>query len=151
MRRTIVGVLVVSLALATFTVAEAGKKKQKPRKFKSAYTCPCGVQVLGIGPGFASGNQGGVTIPTLPSEKFISIKMTDDSGLPVYFSAAQNLEGDDNIYETDLGDGCGKTEEPLSIVEPGADIIAFIYSGTCDGGVAVATGGNAVAVLSATS
>lgn len=149
MKRTIVGVLLLSMAFGTLTVAEAGKRKQKPRKFKATYTCPCGVSVLGLNVGFASGNQGGVTIATLPTEKFISVKMADDSGLPVYFSVTQNLEGDDNLYETELGSACGKTEEPLSIVEPGAEIIAFIFSGTCDTGVAVATGGNAVAILSA--
>jgi hypothetical protein len=154
LKKLTVLVAVAAVAVSSFGVssADAAKKKKKPKQrvFKTTYTCPCGVQVLGIGQGFRLGSgEGGVQIVTSPKEKFITFQLTDDSGQPVYFSLTQNLEGEDNLYETDVGDGCGKTTEPLSIPQPGADIIAFIYSGTCDTGVGLATGGKAKAVLSA--
>jgi hypothetical protein len=155
MRKLTVLIAVAAVAISSFGVGPADaakkKKKPKPRVFQTTYTCPCGVQVLGTGPGFRLGSgEGGVQIATSPKEKFITFELTDDSGQPVFFSLTQNLEGDDNLYETDVGEGCGKTTEPLSIPQPGSDIVAFLYSGTCDTGVAVATGGKAKAVLSAT-
>jgi hypothetical protein len=154
MRKVSVLFALAAIAISSFGVSSADaarKKKPKPRVFKTTYTCPCGVQVLGIGQGFRLGSgEGGVQIITSPKEKFVSLKLKDDSGQPVYFNLTQNLEGEDNLYETDVGEGCGKTKEPLAIPQPGADMIAFIYSGTCNGGLGVATGGTATAVLSAT-
>jgi hypothetical protein len=107
--------------------------------------------VLGVGPGFRLGSgEGGIDLPHSSKEKFISLELKDDSGQPVYFSISQNLEGDDNIFETDVGDACGKTEEPLPIPQPGAPMTAFIFSGTCDTGLGVATGGAFTAIFSAT-
>lgn len=120
--------------------------KQKGRKMKGTYECPCGVQVAGAGYGFITGSGGGFVVPTLFSEKKISIKLVDSSGLPAYFAVAQDLDGD-SLAETYAGGACGKTSTPIEIPEPGRELSVFVYSGTCDVGVAVATGGSFAATL----
>lgn len=141
--------IAVALALGLMTgamvgPAEAGKKKKKApveRVVEGTYMCPCGVQAAGRGPGFILGSgEGGFSLPTLPTEKTFTVELKDDSGQPVFFSASQDTDGD-QISETDAAEGCGKTAEPVAIPEKGEELNFFLFSGTCDVGVAVATGG----------
>ncbi len=128
--------------------AEAGKKKKKKppapvvRVVEGTYSCPCGIQAAGRGPGFILGSgEGGFILPTLGGEKTFTVELTDDSGRPVFFSVGQDTDGD-QISETDVAEGCGKTAEPAAIPAEGGELNFFLYSGTCDTGVAVATGGS---------
>ena len=152
MKRSILVALVIGL-LAAMLVApmEAGaakKKKAKPRVYESTYTCPCGIQVGGVGPAWRLGSgEGGFEVPVLASEKTMSLELTDDSGTPVYFEIAQDVDGDGTIYEHAAGSGCGKTSEPVPLA-PGAPVIVFVQSGTCDVGAGMATGGTFKATLS---
>lgn len=155
MKRSILVALVIGL-LAAMLVApmEAGaakkKKAPKPRVYETTYTCPCGVQANGQGPAWRLGTgEGGVQIAVASNEKYLSLELTDDSGLPVFFSINQDVDGDGTLYEYENGQACGKTAEPVEL-QPGAAITVFIQSGTCDGGPGLATGGTLKATLSAT-
>ena len=149
MKRTLLIITVIGLLGALLVAPEAvAAKKKKPRVFEGTYTCPCGFQVAGQGPGWRLGSgEGGFQIPVMAGESTIGLEITDDSGLPVYFSITQDVDGDGTIYEHTVVEGCGKTKEPGTL-EKGAPITVFVYSGTCDTGVAVATGGTFKATLS---
>lgn len=152
MKKSMLVALVIGLIAAALVApdAMAAKKKPKPRVMEGTYMCPCGVSVNGIGQAFRLGTgEGGFEVGVLPSEKFMSLKVTDDSGFPVYFQIMQDVDGDGTLYEYDAGAGCGKTTEPATL-EPGAPITVFVSSGSCGGGPAVATGGTFKATLSAT-
>jgi hypothetical protein len=148
----LVGVIIgmIAVALVAPDAGAAKKKKPKPRTFEGTYSCPCGVQVNGIGPAFRLGSgEGGFEVGALPGEKFMSLELTDDSGTPVYFEIAQDVDGDGTLYEHATGAACGKTEEPVPLA-PNAPIIVFVQSGQCDTGAGLATGGTFKAILSAT-
>ena len=148
MKRTLLVLLVLGLVGSLLIApAASAKKKPKTRTYEGTYTCPCGFQVAGQGPGWRLGSgEGGFQIAVAPGEKKISLEITDDSGLPVYFSITQDVDGDGTLYEHTVVEGCGKTTDP-GVLEPGAPITVFVYSGQCDTGVAVATGGTFKATL----
>lgn len=152
MKRSILVALVIGLIAGAMVApdAMAAKKKSKPRVMEGTYACPCGVQVKGVGPAFRLGTgEGGFEVGVLPGEKFISLELTDDSGLPVFFQISQDVDGDGTLYEHGVGTACGKTSEALPL-EPGAPIVVFVQSGECDSGPGLATGGSFKATLSAT-
>ena len=151
-RSVMVAILIGLLAAMVVAPVEAGaakkKKAPKPRVYESTYTCPCGVQVLGNGPAWRLGSgEGGFEVPVLANEKSMSLELTDDSGTPVYFEIAQDVDGDGTLYEHAAGAGCGKTSEPVPL-EAGAPVVVFVQSGTCDTGGGIATGGTFKATLS---
>ena len=154
MKKAILVGIVIGLLGAMLVAPEAGaakkKKAPKPRVYEGVYTCPCGVQAGGVGPAFRLGSgEGGFQVSVAQGEKFISLELTDDSGLPVFFSINQDLDGDGTLYEHENGTACGATEEPVAL-EPNASITVFIQSGTCGTGPGLATGGSFKAILSAT-
>lgn len=151
MKRSIVVALVLGLLAAMLVAPEAGaakKKGAKQRVFEGTYTCPCGVQAAGQGPAWRLGSgEGGFQVPVLSNEGHMSLELTDDSGLPVYFQITQDVDGDGTIYEHTNGEGCGATTEPV-VLEKGAPITVFVQSGTCDTGPGLANGGTFKATLS---
>lgn len=150
MRKALVIAVTVGMlgALLVASPTALAAKKKKGRVFEGTYTCPCGFQVAGQGPGWRLGSgEGGFQVPVMSGESTISLEITDDSGTPVYFSITQDVDGDGTIYEYTVVEGCGKTEEP-GVLEPGAPITVFVYSGTCGTGAGVATGGTFKATLS---
>lgn len=153
MKRTILVGIVIGLLAAMLVAPAAGaakKKAPKPRVYEGTYTCPCGVQAAGVGPAFRLGTgEGGFQVAVLAKERYISLELTDDSGLPVFFSINQDLDGDGTLYEYENGTACGATTEPVEL-EPSAAITVFIQSGTCDTGPGLATGGTFKATLSTT-
>lgn len=151
MKKSILVALVIGLIAGAMVApdAMAAKKKAKPRVLEGTYTCPCGFQVKGVGPAWRLGTgEGGFDVGVLPGEKFMSLELTDDSGLPVFFEIAQDVDGDGTIFEHANGSACGKTTEPVPL-EEGAPITVFVQSGECSGGPGVATGGTFKAILSA--
>jgi hypothetical protein len=154
MKRTILVGIVIGMLAAMLVAPEAGaakkKKAPKPRVYEGVYTCPCGAQAAGNGPAFRLGTgEGGFQVTVLTKERYISLELTDDSGLPVFFSINQDIDGDGTLYEHENGTACGATTEPVEL-EPGAAITVFVQSGTCDAGPGLATGGTFTATLSAT-
>ena len=115
MKRSIVVALVIGL-LAAMVVApvEAGaakKKAPKPRVYEAPYTCPCGIQANGTGPAWRLGTgEGGVQVAVGAKEKYRSVELTDDSGLPVYFSITQT--------STATGRSTNTRTEPAAVRHP---------------------------------
>ena len=149
MKRAISVVLALGLLAGAFALpAEAAKKKKKKvvrveRVVELPYQCPCGPSTPAGSQGFwlAGGTFGGGPGATGGEENFVSVEVTDQSGQPVFVSLGQDGDGD-GLSETDVGDACGATEEPLPVPAPGSEVSVFVYVGTCsDGTPSIATGG----------
>lgn len=148
-----VSALVLAAALMTLVLtypAEAedseGKRKgsRAGRTVEGTYRCPCDFQIgapngptVGINPG------GGDTfrVATRARERFVTLDLRDDSGNPVQFSISQ-------ASGVRVASGCGDLEKPARIPKPGRKLHFYIYSGTCNGGVANAEGGTYAVTLS---
>ncbi|MDQ3964561.1 MAG: hypothetical protein M3277_11730 [Actinomycetota bacterium] len=145
MKRIVITALVLGLVFGAVATAEAGKKK-KPKKTKRV------VETVYDAP--AIGSRGGVClaatnscgdIPTGPDEYFVTIEITDQTGLDVYATVGQDLDGD--TFTDTSTTICGKNEEPIPI-EPGIAITVFPWAvgrPSCPG---VATTGTVKATLS---
>ena len=150
MKKTIAVALALGLLVGALVApAEAGKKKKKKkpkrveRVFELPYQCPCGPSTPVASQGFwlAGGTFGGGPVATGDTDKFLSVEVADQSGQPVYVQFAQDADGD-SLSETDVGEVCGKTEEPMEVPEPGLEVSAFVHVGTCpDGTPSIATSG----------
>lgn len=134
MRKIITVALSAALVLGAFgaPAAEAGKKKKaKPRKASAVYDNPS------IGSSDIGGL--GIGIPqfgTAANENFMTVKITDETGLPVPASVSWDTDGD-GISDTGF-EVCGATEEPMPI-EGGMTINVFVWalpSTTCPVGTA---------------
>ena len=134
MRKIITVALSAALVVGAFGVpaAEAGKKKKsKPRVATAVYDNPSigSSDVGGLGIGIPS-------FGTAASENFMTVKITDSTGLPVPASVSWDTDGD-GISDTGF-EMCGETEEPMPI-EGGNTINVFVWalpSTTCPVGTA---------------
>lgn len=129
MKKSLISLLVIALvgsALATPALA-GKKKKKKPKK-------PVRVERVAEGtyaaPATAAGNCtqtdgiGCMTIPSGLEERYITAKVTDDSGQPVLISVQADLDGDSQS-DTTYGVFCGETVEPIE-VDPGVELIFWV-------------------------
>lgn len=134
MRKIITVVLSAALVLGAFgaPAAEAGKKKKaKPRKASATYDNPSigSSDLGGLGIGIPS-------FGTAANESLMTVKITDETGLPVPASVSWDTDGD-GISDTGF-EVCGETEEPMPI-EGGHTINVFLWvlpSSTCPVGTA---------------
>lgn len=149
MKRAIAVALSLGLLAGAFAMpAEAAKKKKKKpvrveREFKLAYQCPCGpgTPVYAGGAWLAGGAFGGGPVATGSEDNFVKVEAVDAVGDAVRVTLGQDLDGDLQA-ETDIGDVCSTTEEPLEVPAPGSQISVFVHTGTCaDGTAAIATSG----------
>lgn len=71
----------------------------------------------------------GVRFRPKAGERFVSVSITDNTGLPVPARIEQDIDGDDkaDIKLT----FCGATEAPVEIV-PDARVVVWMIDGTCD-------------------
>jgi hypothetical protein len=114
-KRAAVLVMILSLVVGTVAVAEAAKKKKKPKRIErtveGTYDAP---PLVIAGTCAQTGAIGCVAIATGPGETFIkSAKVTDSHGQPVVVSVSANTDGeigDDVSY----GAFCGELTEPMS-------------------------------------
>lgn len=109
--------------------ADAQKRKKKPRRERTIempYSEPA-LGTAGIGVCF----QGSSCVFMEPArgERFVSVEITDDLGLPVYASIIQDTSGDGNYLATDDDTThiCGSTTEPLEI-EP-STVTVWVWQG----------------------
>lgn len=133
MRKIITVALSAGLVLGAFgaPAAEAGKKKAKPRAASAVYDNPSigSSDIGGLGIGIPS-------FGTAATENFMTVKITDSTGLPVPASVSWDTDGD-GISDTGF-EMCGETEEPMPI-EGGNTINVFVWalpSTTCPTGTA---------------
>lgn len=150
MRKAIAVALSLGLLAGAMAMpADAAKKKKKKKPVKVervvelAYQCPCGPSTPVASQGFwlAGGTFGGGPVATGAEEKYVNVEVTDQTGQTVFVALGQDTDGD-GLSETDIGDVCGATEEPLEVAAPGNELSAFVHVGTCpDGTPSIATGG----------
>ena len=118
MRRVLTIVLGACLLAGALAVPGAeAKKPKKKRTIETPYTEPA---IGAAGVGVCLQGQSCVFVEPGPGEKYVSIEIEDDLGLPVSASVIQDTSGDGNYLAVDdeTTHICGATEEPLKI-EPG--------------------------------
>lgn len=155
MRKPIVVLLILGLAIGSFAVpAEAGKKKKKKKPKRVERVAESEYQA----PAFGSPETGGVCfrptnscgdIPTGANERFVRIDIDDASGTASPFTLGQDTDPDTFGTETILGDFCGTTGDDFLQIEPGLPLIVFPWAlggATCPG--AFSTTGTVKATLS---
>ncbi len=134
MRKLITVALSAALVAGAFgaPAAEAGKKKKaKPRAATAVYDNPSigSSDLGGLGIGIPS-------FGTASNENFMTVKITDSTGLPVPASVSWDTDGD-GISDTGF-EMCGETTEPMPIAG-GNTINVFVWalpSTTCPVGTA---------------
>lgn len=125
MKKLIVTSVVAALAVGALVApAEAGKKKKaKPRVAEAAYENPA-IGIPGVVGSPALG--GAFEFPTMTTENYISVEITDDAGGDVTFTMSQNSDDSSTQYEI-IGTWCGATGEPVQIV-PGLPVRVSVYT-----------------------
>ncbi len=125
MKKLIVTSVVAALVVGALVApAEAGKKKKaKPRVAEAAYENPA-IGIPGVVGSPALG--GAFEFPTMTTENYISVEITDDAGGDVTFTMSQNSDDSSTQYEI-IGTWCGATEEPVQIV-PGLPVRVSVYT-----------------------
>lgn len=125
MRKLLVVAAVCGLLVSSVASAEAGRKKapkKRTRVAEASYIAPAYFYWAPTGD-----NIGGVTFPTGADEAFVSIEISDSSGMDVSAAVGQDPEGDNTVSTTAF---CTSTEEPVPI-EPGLEVTVFVYVGPC--------------------
>lgn len=157
MRRALAVALAVGLLAGAYAApAEAAKKKKKPvrveRVVEFEYQCPCGVKVMGTGPGWQFGsltggenNIGGGFVPFDPStERFLKVESEDPLGMPVAINISMDTDPNDTSVNNSVANICGATEEPIELPDVEAEFRVFVTSGTCADGTPTAASGGVI-------
>lgn len=127
------------LAGAMVAPADAAKKKKKRKKpvkvervVEVAYDKPgIGVALAGDNGGYGLSFPSAAAVPAMPTEKYVSVEITDESGQNVAISlSAGDIDGDG--FADTFASFCGATEEPIELPEPGMAIAdMYAHNGTC--------------------
>ena len=124
MKKLILASLIAALvAGALVAPASAGKKKAKARVAEAAYTNPA-AGIPGVVGSPAAG--GAFEFPTMSTENFVNVEITDDGGADVTFTMSQDSDPNNTGYEI-MGTWCGATGEPVQIT-PGLPLRVTVYT-----------------------
>lgn len=147
----VLGLAAVLMVSSLGGVADAKKKKKKKKPVKIERTAEAVYDAPAIGhPDVIVGCSGSVGCATFAigaEEAYIQLEIVDSTGLPVYGSVSQDIDGDG------FGDGgfniCGSTTEPMPI-QPGVEVNIFIsaFPGTSPACAGAGTTGTVKAVIS---
>jgi hypothetical protein len=151
-RRIPIVAVVVGVLVAGVAWSQAAEARAKGRRATATYTSPA-VGLLGQG-GFGQcdgeDGVGCVLFFTRPNEHHVTVKVTDQSGQPVYATVVQsktNPGGYGLVQGTQRGAFCGKTKKPISITG-GQRVAVYLYEGPGpDGCPGVATQGTVKATF----
>jgi len=121
-------VIAVALTAAAFGAPVADAKKRKKKKKVRTATAVYDSPSLGSGDatGVCFGANGCAMFAIGPTERFISLKIEDTTGLPAYATVGQDLDPSDQFTDV-IGRFCGETEEPMAI-EPGIEVVVWIWA-----------------------
>ncbi|MDQ3957140.1 MAG: hypothetical protein M3273_02340 [Actinomycetota bacterium] len=149
MKRALVLLLVCVLVACLAATASAGKRpKRTTRTAEDVYVVSLGTEP-GPSPfwiGSPVGNITAVEFPLGAGERYVSVELADDSGLPVVGTIGADLDGTPQTLET-VATFCSATPEPVEL-PPVAAIRVVAKSGMCDGEPGVATSGTITATFS---
>lgn len=135
MKKVVSVALVVGLIFAAMMVpAEAGKKKKRkpapapsPTKVTRVVTGNYIAPALGVGLCTQEDGVGCMEIPSGAEEAYLTAKVADSTGQPVFISIQADTDGD-NISDTKYGFFCGETTEPIKF-DPGVSLIFWVSPG----------------------
>ncbi len=147
MKRLVMSFMVLSLVIGVVATAEAKKKPQRTtRTVEGSYDSP----VLGMfGQCAGSHGVGCVSFLVGPKERFVTAKVHDAHGLPVFVFIRSIASGAFGAGSESYGSFCGETTEPIA-VPPGTELefwvgaAASVYG--CQPGIA--TSGTITVMLS---
>ena len=118
----------LGLALLAGLLVAPVEARKKPKKVVRTYEEP--YEASSIGSADATGTcvdtNGCVFLAVGPTERFLSIEIVDDTGLPVAATVGQDSNTGDQFVDR-VADICGKTEEPLAI-QPSLPITVWIWA-----------------------
>ena len=122
MKKSVAFLLILGLVASFAAVPAQAKKKPKrvERQAQGTYVAPATV----VGNCTQTDGVGCMTIQTGGSEQFLTAKVTDATGQPVFVTVQADLDGDIQA-ETFYGSFCGETAEPIQF-DPGAALIFWV-------------------------
>ena len=125
MRRTLTMAL-LALCLVAASAQAGTAARTVRRSYQPAYVEPGN-------PGGSIHSSSGVTFRTRANERFVSVTIEDQSGLPIPARVTQGTpEHPDHEYDVDQ-EFCGSTSEPIAI-QGGEPVTVWMSHGTCGGG-----------------
>jgi hypothetical protein len=132
LRRVLLALLTVTLAVAVASSSADARVKKLVRKTSGTYASPA----LGVAPagGFADCSPqdgfGCVAFKVKPKERFVRFSIVDDGGGPVAGAWCQDPNGDGLCGDTGepFGHFCSKTKKAAAI-KPGLEVDVFLYEG----------------------
>ncbi|MGH2729182.1 MAG: hypothetical protein ACRDJI_01075 [Actinomycetota bacterium] len=123
MRKTTAVLLLIGAIVGSLVApADAGKKKKKPREAVVTYASPA------IGSADATGTcpDGCPTFGVAATERYLTLKIEDDSGLAPAATIGQDSDPNDNFVDR-IGEVCGETEAAIPVV-PGAQVVVWVWA-----------------------
>ena len=139
MKRFLIMVMVFGLIVGSVATAEAKRRQKRvQRTVEVRYSgpwLPFGTRVCDAP---ASGIGGCADLETHATERFLSAKVTDAHGQPVFVEVTGWIA--DSPHPIELGDFCGETDAPISF-DPGTSLQLWVGQhiwhpgavGTCGG------------------
>jgi hypothetical protein len=88
----------------------------------------------------------GVEIPTLRTDRKVTVRVTDQSGLNVLAVVIQKAYDELGAPERELGQVCGSPKR-MRLAYPGRPLNVYLVNGTCGSAPSVATTGTVAATL----
>ena len=127
MRRTSIVLLTIILALGVVATPGGAAKKPRQRTVETPYSEPA-LGTAGIGLCFPGASC--VFVEPMTGERYVSVEVVDDLGLPVYASVMQDTNGDGSWLATDdyTVHICGKSAAPIEI-DPSLTVAVWVWQG----------------------
>lgn len=140
MGKKLIGLGVALLLVAVPTAANAAKSRTASGEYNTVVVNPDT-----NGPSASGHITNGVQFSPRKGERFVSIVIEDESGLPARAIVGQDFDGD-GIADTSR-EICGATTAPLKF-RPGYDLVVWAQDGPCEDGTgAVTTFGSVTATF----
>ncbi|MFN2389760.1 MAG: hypothetical protein ABR575_09190 [Actinomycetota bacterium] len=149
MKKAVLVALVMGLLVGSYGAPAEAKKKKKPKKVtrvvEGSYDAPA---LVIAGACAQDGAIGCVSFLATPKEKWVTVDITDSSGMAVTASVQQDTNGDGQ-EDVVLGEFCGKSEEPI-LIDPTYPVDVWVENipSPSSGCAAVATNGQVKLTLS---
>ena len=144
MKRFLIGFMVLGLMTGAVVSAEAKKgPARRERTFTGSYKTPFVPFNAGCS---RTDGRGCVTVYTRSTESFLTARVTDTLGVPVFVQVWEDTDGR-GVEDVLHGTFCGETTEPISF-PPGTELhfwVGFTYSypapyESCPDGLIATTG-----------
>jgi hypothetical protein len=121
----VVSVLAVAVSTTHATAATPQRQVVLP------YTGPGATPVATFAATGQGSGVGGVTVAVHRGERRLMLVGSDQTGLRTKYDVTQLVDSARGVY-VDLGDVCGSTSQPLTLVAATAPVVIFPEAGVCD-------------------